>query len=116
MEGLNSYVTDYRPCSDPYNVSIDAPYPNSVRDAHDYREEAAKSQLVTYSVPYIVATEWIVTEDSFSVSADISEVLGAYGPGVYTVLVYGPVGEKTTLIMEYPIFYGIERPATYDRW
>lgn len=116
IEGLNRYVTEYGSCSDPYNVPVGAPYPRTVRDAHDYREEATKSELVSYSVPYIEAAEWLVTEDSFSVRADISEVLGAYGPGVYTVLVYGPVDGKTTLIMEYPIFYRTDRPATYDRW
>ena len=113
---LESYLDSYKPCADPYDVPADAHPPQSARDARYHHNEAAESETVRYSIPYINADEWLVTEESFSIQAHIPELLATWGPGVYTVLVYGPVGGEDTLILEYPIFYGIDRPATYDRW
>ena len=85
-------------------------------DARNFHAEAVETETVSSSIPYINSDEWHVDERSFAIRARIDELLAAYGPGVYTVLVYGPVDGESTLILEYPIFYKTDIPATYDRW
>ena len=114
---LESYTLMDESCPDPYRIPADSSPPKSARDVRNFHEAAVDSETVsTYTIPYINAGEWLVARESFSIRANIDELLASWGPGVYTVLVYGPVDGESTLILEYPIFYRVGRPATYDRW
>ncbi len=91
--GVNTtFDSDYTPCpDDPY------------RTTYDRNLEA----------DWIIAKKWTVTVNSFLVEADISKVLGKYGEGVYSLMVWGHVGGESDVISEYSIFYGITPPYTY---
>ncbi len=128
LTGNQHWTTDeffkpYNPCPDPYDVSPDASAPRSHNQAHTYWEQAyqasKKREEQTITVPWITATEWELIVDwdvsdiSFAVEADISEVLNKYGNGVYTVTVWGKIDGEDAVISEYSIFYGITPPNTY---
>ena len=114
---LESYTLMIKSCPDPYRVPADSSPPGSARDARDFQKAAVDSETVsTYTIPFYNAADWLVDRDSFSIRAQIDEFLATWGPGIYTVLVYGPVDGTPTLILEYPIFYRVDRPTTYDRW
>ena len=101
-----SYVTqDY--CRDPYGVPVDTPPPTA----------APPTPTPAPSLPVIgrliEPSLWVVTEDTFTVVADLRSVLNL-GPGVYTVLVWGSVdGEAEVLISTYSLFYQVTPPETY---
>ena len=86
-------ATEHQVCPDPYLVAPDAPAPSSPTESHEYWEEAYKvSQSlasVTIDVPHIDVSTWQVGGGSFSVAADLSDVLATHGPGVYTVVLWG---------------------------
>ena len=68
----------------------------------------------TLHIPWITASKWTASEESFSVSANIDEVLKEHGGGVYTVLVWGDIDGERTVISSYSIFHGITPPDTYS--
>ena len=65
-------------------------------------------------MPAITASGWRVSNGKFSVKADLSRILDIYGPGVYTVSLWGQLGGVAKLISEYSIFHEIPAPAGYD--
>ncbi len=88
--GINTFDSDYTPC-DPYRTTYDR----------------------NLKADWIIAQKWTVTGNSFSVEADISKVLGKYGEGVYSLMVWGDVDGESDVISEYSIFHGITPPDTY---
>ena len=63
-----TFDSDYTPCPD-----------------DPYRTTYAKN----LKADWIIAKKWAVKNNSFLVEADISKVLGKYGDGVYSVMVWG---------------------------
>ena len=120
--GEDEYTRTYSPCPDPYDVSPDAPAPSSHDEAHRFWEEAyAASQnrpSQTITVPWITASEWTVSGAHFSVAVNISGLLSEYGPGVYTILLWGEIDGEDVPVAEYSIFYEVVPPDTYnpDQW
>ena len=51
-----------------------------------------------------------------SVRADLSRVIAVYGPGVYSVLVWGRIGGEAAVLSEYSIFHGIDPPGAYAQY
>ena len=113
----DEFYKTYEPCPDPYDISPDAPPARSHDEAHDLWQEAydasenRKEQTIT--VPWITASEWTVSRNAFSVTADIEEVLDGHGDGVYTIVVWGDIDGKRAVISQYSIFHGITPPNTY---
>ena len=60
---------------------------------------------------WITTNEWSVTNDSFAVSADISDLLDQYGNGVYTILLWAVINGEQSPISEYSIFIPPYSPA-----
>ncbi len=116
------YTSTHSPCPDPYDVSPDAPAARSVDEAHRLWEEAyAASQnrpSQTITVPWITASEWTASGTNFSIAAYIGDLLSEYGPGVYTILLWGEIGGEDVVVAEYSIFYEVAPPDTYnpDQW
>ncbi len=115
----NSYWTEdnitltYEPCPNPYNVSSNASAPASFEEGRAFKEAAIlenKAQgSVSIVVPWITASEWRVSANAFSVTADI----GSVPDGVYTIVVWAPIGGDREVVSEYSIFHGITPPDTY---
>ena len=118
----NDFTKRYSPCPDPYDVSPEAPAPRSHDEAHRFWQQAyAASQAQraqTVTVPWVTASKWMARATDFSITANVSKLLTKYGPGVYTVLLWGEVGGEDVPISEYSIFHEIEPPDTYnpDLW
>ena len=115
----NSYWTEdqftrtYKPCPNPYDVPADARAPSSHDEAHAFWQaayNASQSQIgIPITVPWITASEWQVGNNTFSVKATMRDA----PPGVYTILVWAPLGVEREVVSEYSIFYGITPPDTY---
>ena len=118
----DEYSTTRSPCPDPYDVSPEAAPPRSPDEAHEFWRRAydASQNRPSHSitVPWVTASKWTVTGLDFTVTADISELLARYGPGVYTILLWGEIEGEDVPISEYSIFYQVEPPDTYspDQW
>ena len=118
----DEFTKTYSPCPDPYSVSPNAPAPRSPEEARRFWQRAYDASQTrneqTITVPWITASEWTARGTDFSVTADISHILAEYGPGVYTVMLWGEIGGEDVPVSQYSIFYEVEPPDTYDpaRW
>ncbi len=114
----DEFTKRYSPCPDPYDVSPEVPAPRSPDEAHRFWEQAyAASQTQrerTVTVPWVTASKWMARGTDFSITANVSKLLSKYGPGVYTVLLWGEVDGEDVPISEYSIFHEIEPPDTYN--
>ncbi len=113
----DKYSTNFNPCPDPHDVSPSAPPASSHSHANRLWQEAydaSKNQNdQTIIVPWITALQWTAGGESFSVEADISDVLAGHGAGVYSIVVWGDVDGERAVISEYSIFHGITPPDSY---
>ncbi len=112
-----AYTRTYKPCPDPYDVSPDALAPQSHSEAGAFWKEAydaSRTQKeITVHVPWITASNWTASGESFAVKANINEVLEEHGDGVYRVVVWGDIDGERAVISEYSIFHGITPPDAY---
>lgn len=113
----DEFTKTYRPCPDPHEISPDAPAPRSRDEAHQlWREARDTSELrpaLSITVPWITALEWMAKGNEFSVRADLSGLLSKYGDGVYSLKVWGGIGNERLVISEFSIFHGVTPPDTY---
>ena len=113
----DEYTTSDTPCPSPYDVPADAPAPSSVDEANEFRHAAYQasqaSERRSITTRWITARWWSVDGASFEVTADIDALLLHYGDGVYTVVVWGPIGGRQVPISRYSIFHGITPPETH---
>ena len=105
----DEYTTPYKPCPDPYAVPVDAPTPDSYTKALEFWQTAYDAsqnrRALSIVVPWITAQEWTAKGESFSVKADIGELLAQHGEGVYTLTVQGRIDGEYLTISKYSIFY-----------
>ena len=97
-------------CTDPYDIPPETVAPSSeigasliYRLAKSLNEAGSSKELVMVSA--VTASEWQVTGNRFSIKADLSDVLSAHGPGVYTVILWGHLGGAPEVVSEYSIFH-----------
>ena len=121
----NSYYPDdewtdtFAPCANPYDVPTGSPPPQSPQEANDLwqkaYEESHDGAVTAAIVRWVTASDWHAKDSSFSLKADLSDVLGDHGPGVYTIIVWGwrPDADTSIVISEYSIFHGITPPDIY---
>ena len=115
-----AFPKTYRPCPDPYAVPHDTPGANSVDEAHEIWEEAYDASRTleeeTIFVPWITASGWVASDQTFSVTANIGDAIEERRRGgVYTVLVWAKLDGEDVVISEHSIFQGITPPETYAR-
>ena len=107
----NSYYTEnssefeWESGVDPYEVDPNTPRAKPICDGDvcSY-PPTPPSKVYTTDVPWVTAEVWDVAEGDFTVVADISEVLNAYGPGVYTVSVWADRDNDSVPLTRYSIF------------
>ena len=115
----DTFTTTRQPCADPYDVPPDAPAPRSAYEAHQAWQQAYNAYLShgdtqSITIPWITASEWQASGETFSVRADISDLLREHGNGVYSITVWGTIAGEDAVISEYSIFHGITPPDTYS--
>ena len=112
-------ITTKEPCPDPYKVPSDAAGASSHSEEYRFWQEAynasSNRQERTVQLVLITASKWTADGNSFSVSANINEVLEEHGDGVYTIMVWGRISGEQAVISQYSIFHGITLPDTYTR-
>ena len=101
--------TEGSACPDPYDVPTDAPAPGSHGEAHALWQEAydasqERVQDETIVLAMVTTSGWTVDGDTFSVSANIGDLLSIYGSGVYTLVLWAPLNGEDTVVSRYSIF------------
>lgn len=86
-------------CQDPYYVPADAPVATSYDDDVPRIQNPYENEAI-----WITATHWEVTDETFSVTANIGDLLDQHGNGVYTIIVWGSVNGEEVPISKYSIF------------
>ena len=113
----HKFTITHNPCPSPYDVSPDTPPARSYNEAHQlWREAYNASQSRTsqsITVPWITASEWTASGTTFSVKADISQILDEHGSGVYSLMLWGKVDGEDAVISQYSIFHDVTPPADY---
>ena len=113
----DEFTKSYKPCPDPYDVSVAAPAPRSHNEAHRFWQEAYDAsrarQETLIVVPWITALGWTARGGAFSVKADLRGLLAENGNGVYTVMLWGKIGGEDVVISRYSIFHGVTPPDSY---
>ena len=114
----DEFTRTYQPCPDPYEVSPDAPAPQSHDEAHELWQQAYNAsqllQEITITVQWITASKWVAKGDRFSVTANLRDVIKQHGSGVYTIMVWAKIDGEDVVISEYSIFHGVTPPNTYS--
>ena len=113
----NEFTHSYSPCPDPYDVPADAPAPRSPEEDRAFWQEAYDASQARetrdVTVRWITASKWIVGIEGFSVEADLQDLIERHGEGVYSVIVWGRIGDEDVVISQYAIFHGVTPPDTY---
>ncbi len=113
----HQFTYTYTPSLNPYDVPADAEHPSSYDEARLLWEWVQSEHLGleprTIEVPWNTALEWTARGTEFSIAADLWDVLGEHGKGVYTLLVWGTVSGEDVLISQYSIFHDLTPPDTY---
>ena len=109
----HEYTTTHEPCPSPYDVSPEARAPSSPFEAHEFWLNAYGASLEMepefITVPWITALAWNAVGTDFSVKAD----MGSLPAGVYTVMLWAPLGGELIVISQYSIFHEVTPPDTY---
>ena len=95
--GPDSFTWDA--CPSPYDVSPDRPrrQPGFALP----QTPLAGSTIATW----ITAESWQVTEGSFSVQADLNQIVENHGTGVYTIVIWAEADGEEVALTNYSIFY-----------
>ena len=90
-------------CVDPYEVGA------NTRPPEEYLEIPVPSlRLEDGEADWVTARRWLVSNDTFSVSADLSGVIDKRGPGVYTIVVFAVAAHGEYFrVGTYSVFVGI---------
>ena len=93
-------------CLTPYESDPQSQPPRTYSQARDLMHEAQqwKAKPITYPRLQISPDIWRVDQNRFFVQADISQIVTALGPGVYTVLLWGDVNGTPVPVSKYAIF------------
>ena len=116
--GGDTFILTESTCPDPYDIALDAPAPQSEKQAVELWEEAhdkSNDDETREDVArWITASRWNVDTTSFDVAADLSDLLNKHGKGVYTVAVWANLGEDYDVVSQYSIWHGITPPKGYQ--
>ena len=111
-------------CIDPYQVGRSAAEPESqgenMRMFEDSRERSEQLRETELTLVFRKARELAVQGNEFHISADMTELLEEWGPGVYTVVLIAELkdrstGKPDTAISEYSIFHETRATSSYGR-
>ena len=94
-ETLYSWST----CVDPYTISPNTPPPNSTG-----LQPVPPLVSAQEMVKWVDAKHWDVSGETFAIEVDLTKILSRFGKGIYTVLVWGKVGEESIYLTNYSIF------------
>jgi len=85
---------------DPYTVSPDTAPPDMSK-TQDAENPISHQEIVKW----VDARQWNVSGSSFSIEANLSQILSKFGKGVYTVKIWGNSGTENISLSSYSIFH-----------
>ena len=114
----HTYTAWHEPCPSPYDVPPDSAAPRSHGEAHQFWLDAVRASLEypghSVVARWITAMEWTASGESFSVKADLRDLLAMHGDGVYSLIVWGKIAGEDVPMSEYSIFHGVTPPEGYS--
>ena len=100
FDSYSTYRVSGTSCPDPYEVSSDAPTATSYFDKPDLPLSTSFNRAVSL----VPTDQWRIEDNSFSISADMSELIKQNGDGVYTINLWADINGEEVLISEFSIF------------
>lgn len=93
-------------CPTPYDADPQFPPPSTNNQAGALMQAAKQREPKPklYAGLEILPDLWHVDPDGFAVQVDVSRLLTAFGPGVYTILLWGKVQGTPLPVSEYAVF------------
>ena len=105
----DSYQYTRKLCPDPYEIPSGIGAALSREHAQQLWEDAKRASdanaTIVATVPWTTADKWTVKNDSFAVTADLSQVFQRYGYGIYTVVLWGDLHGEAQPFSQYSIFH-----------
>ena len=112
------FNTTYSPCPDPADVPADAPLPDHpprlIACGGKHMNGASPRPQVSVTAPWIDAEKFSINRNTFTVRANIRDILSKRGAGVYSIMVWGRINGEKAVISQYSIFHEVTSPRTYD--
>ena len=106
-------------CVDPYRTPANSPAPDSNAEAYhawaDAKSASANAPALQAQTVRIMAQSMSVTNMAIQVQADLSKVLAAHGPGIYTIILWGRPDHmaKPNPLSKQAIFWLTRPPPEY---
>ena len=100
---------------EPQDFSPSSPAPRTPEESKRMHSSAkAKVALCKdVTIPWLDASRWELSKDSFDVRVSLRSILRQQGPGVYTLVLWANIGGEKEVISEYSIFHDTEPPDGY---
>ena len=110
---------DFTMCLDDYpepqDFPPDTPAPRTPEESKKMHSlaKAWVSLCKNATVPWLDASRWKLSKDSFDVRVGLHSILRQHGPGVYTVVLWANLDGEKEVVSEYSIFHETEPPDRY---
>jgi hypothetical protein len=99
--------TSWKAYTDPYTVPVDVKGPPGPIVVPFIQPAIEHASIVKY-----IETDWQVNGQAFVITADLSPVMAMFGPGVYTIVIWGLsnsqssglTGSQLVLTTQYSVF------------
>ncbi len=109
---------DPQSCLSPYDVDAHLSAARSAVEAQRLYREARDACLSrreldgdTFKMRWLTSSTWEASGDAFAVTVDLSPVLAAHGPGVYTLTLWDLQPDGSSLqVADYSLFYEVDLP------
>ena len=100
------FETELSDCPNPYDIAPDAPVPTGYFDPIPTSEPvvAPNGEQAPPLAEWITSEVWQLDGGGYSVRSDISHLVAQYGPGVYTLVVFGDIDGRSAPVSKYSIF------------
>ena len=97
---------EFTRCVTPYEGESSFIIPTNSEERAQARKEIKQRPKVPESleIPFVTARVLSFQDDQFQFEVDISEILDDWGSGVYTVVLFGSLGQEFTGLSEYSLF------------
>ncbi len=100
FDSYSAYRVSGTQCPDPYEVPSKAPTAESYFD----KPNLPLSTPFDRAVSLLRTDQWRIEDNSFSIAADMSELIEQYGEGVYAINLWADIDGEEVLISEFSIF------------
>lgn len=105
IEGEFERTNDF--CVDPYQINPNSASANSYENSsrlHDEAKRQSTGETQPYTLKWLTAETWNISENQMTLSADLRTVLSENRDGAYTVVIWGEIDGEEIPISNYSIY------------